>query len=46
VAYGVFRCREQDREFGLADKAYAEYEAIKQTAAKICEALLMGGGYS
>lgn len=46
VAYGVARCREADREFGLMDKAYAEYEAIKQTASKIYEALLMGGGYS
>lgn len=46
VAYCVYRCREADREFGLADKAYAEYDAIKQTASKVYEALLMGGGYS
>lgn len=46
VAYCVFRCREQDREFSLADKAYLEYDAIKKTAAAIYEALLMGGGYS
>ena len=46
VAYCVYRCREADREFGLVDKAYAEYDAIKQAAAKIYEALLMGGGYS
>jgi hypothetical protein len=46
VAYCVYRCRESDREFGLADKAFAEYDAIKQSAAKIYEALLMGGGYS
>ncbi len=46
VAYCVYRCREVDREFSLADKAYIEYDAIKKTAAAIYEALLLGGGYS
>ncbi len=46
VAYCVYRCHKADRESGLADTAFAEYLAIKQTAAKIYEALMIGGGYS
>lgn len=46
VAYCIYRCRKADRESGLADNAFAEYLAIKQAAAKIYEALLIGGGFS
>lgn len=46
VAYCVYRCAKADRESGLADTVFAEYLAIKQSAAKIYEALMMGGGYS
>lgn len=45
VAYCVFRCRDADRDDGFAMRAYAEYDAIRQTAAKIYESLLMRGGY-
>lgn len=45
-AYTEFRVRASDRESGLADRAYAEYEKLRLAAAKINESLLSTGGYS
>lgn len=43
-AYAEYRVRSADREDGLADRALAEYQSIKQTAAAVYEALMQTGG--
>lgn len=45
VTYGVYWIHDLNREDGLAQRAYAEFEAIRLSAAKI-NAALMSGGYS
>ncbi|MHA2247990.1 MAG: phage adaptor protein [Candidatus Hodarchaeales archaeon] len=46
VAYGRYYIHDLNREEGLAQRAYAEFEMVRQSAAKVYEALLGGGGYS
>lgn len=45
-AYARFYIHDMNRETGFADRAWAEFILIQQTAAKINEALMSGGGYS
>lgn len=45
-AYARFYIHDMNRETCLADRAYAEFELMRQAAAKINEALMGGGGYS
>lgn len=42
-AYAEYRVRKQDRDSGLAADAYAEYDALRKSAAMINEALFAGG---
>ena len=43
-AYAEYRVRTMDREDGLADRARAEYDALKASAAIVNEAVLHTGG--
>jgi hypothetical protein len=43
VAYTCFRVHDMNREEGLASRAFAEYDRILLSAAKLNEALLSGG---
>jgi len=42
VAYAEYRCRAVDRETGLADRAYAEFESLRISAQQIYN-FIMGG---
>ena len=43
-AYVEYRVRSTDREDGLADRAFAEYQAAKEHAYRIYEAMFQTGG--
>ena len=45
-AYTEYRVRSMDREDGLADRAFAEYQGLRQAAARVYEGLLTTGGPS
>lgn len=46
ISYVQYRILDSDRDDGLADRAKAEYDALRKNAALINEAVLQGGGYS
>jgi hypothetical protein len=46
IAYAKYYVLDMNREMSLADRAWAEFSLMQQTAAKIYEALMSSGGYS
>lgn len=46
VPYMEYLCHKQDRDIGLAQVAYAEYDSIRKAAAFANQAFLSHGGYT